>query len=323
MIEQPLTSSCHSVGSIRQGVSLRDKNWFKTGGLARWYSAPATPQEFQQALDFANSNKLEVFILGEGANILMSDDGFDGLVIKPNLTAIAVHDIDNNHAFVEAQAGVSFPDLIAYCLTHQLVGLEEFSGIPGNVGGSVFINIHYFEFLLSHFLTHAQVINRHTGIISTVENTWFNFGYNFSTLHAQEHYLISATFKLKKVSVLDVAYARGRSAEIIRHRSKRYPQSGTCGSFFRNFNDAEVAATPNKLTFVAYYLDKLGVKGQLCVGDAIVSHQHANMIVNRGNATSHDIIALARTMQELVYNNFGITPQPECQLIGFKHYPLL
>lgn len=76
------------------------------------------------------------------------------------------------------------------------------------------------------------------------------------------------------------------------------------------------------MIYVAYYLDKIGVKGQLKVGDAIVSYQHANMLVNQGNATSADIVNLARTMQELVVKQFGITPQAECELVGFKEYPL-
>ena len=77
------------------------------------------------------------------------------------------------------------------------------------------------------------------------------------------------------------------------------------------------------MTFVAYYLDKLGFKGALQIGDAAVSHQHANMLVNLGQAKSSDLIALARHMQISVLENFGIIPQPECLLVGFKHYPLL
>ena len=77
------------------------------------------------------------------------------------------------------------------------------------------------------------------------------------------------------------------------------------------------------MIYIAYYLDILGIKGELSVGDALISHQHANMLINKGAATSHDIITLARRMQELVYGKFGIIPQPECQLIGFKEYPLL
>lgn len=310
---------------IRTNVSLRDKNWFKTGGCAQFYSEPSTSQQFQQSLLFAQTNQLPLTLIGEGANILISDAGVEGLVIRPSLQAITVRDFDEQHCLVEAEAGVSFAHLISWCLDHQLLGLEEFSGIPGTVGGSVFINIHYFEFLLSQFLVHAQVIDRQSGRSELVDHTWFSFDYDYSTLHHQNYYLLSATFKLKKASVLQAAYARGRHDEIIRHRLKRYPRAGTCGSFFRNFHEHELVHEPSdrKLIFVAYYLDKVGVKGELCVGDAIVSHQHANMIVNRGNATSHDIISLARTMQELVHKKFHIVPQPECQLIGFKHYPLV
>jgi len=77
------------------------------------------------------------------------------------------------------------------------------------------------------------------------------------------------------------------------------------------------------MIYVAYYLDKIGVKGSLQKGGAIVSYQHANMLVNQGTATSTDIIVLARAMQEMVQKEFGILPQPECRLIGFKEYPLL
>jgi UDP-N-acetylmuramate dehydrogenase len=99
----------------------------------------------------------------------------------------------------------------------------------------------------------------------------------------------------------------------------------TCGSFFRNFHNHEVSLVSNgkKMIFVAYYLDKIGIKGQLKVGDAIVSYQHANMLINQGNATSTDIITLACTMQKMVKDHFDIVPQPECRLIGFKEYPLL
>jgi UDP-N-acetylmuramate dehydrogenase len=202
------------------------------------------------------------------------------------------------------------------------MGLEEFSGIPGTVGGSVYINLHYYDFLLQQFIVHAQVIEVSTGKIITVEPSWFNFGYDQSRLQDKQYYLVDATFKVKVGSDTDIAFAKGRREEIIRHRYKRFPIHKTCGSFFRNFLPEEVANTDKKLIYVAYYLDKVGIKGELSFGDAIVSYQHANMIVNRGKATSTDIIKLAQTMQHMVMQNFGIKPQPECQLIGFKNNPL-
>jgi UDP-N-acetylmuramate dehydrogenase len=305
---------------IQENIPLQDKNWFRTGGPARFYAEPIDAASFAEALAFARERNLEIFVLGDGANILISDDGFNGLVIRPQIKSLT-HAPD---AIVTAGAGVSMDTLIEYCLNNNILGLEEFSGIPGTVGGSVYINLHYFQFLLAQFLISATVIERATGIIKTVDNAWFNFGYNQSTLHDEQHYLMDATFKLKSATDIETAYARGRKVEIIRHRVSRYPSKNTCGSFFRNFHENEVTIESNgkKMIFVAYYLDKIGVKGTLTRGDAIVSYQHANMLVNRGAATTQDIIDVAREMQELVYANYGITPQPECRLIGFKEYPL-
>ncbi len=308
--------------TMQHNTPLHDKNWFKTGGPARFFCQPTTPHEFQEALQYAQQNELPIFILGHGANILISDDGFDGLVIQPQLQEIITYPYDAHEVLIQAQAGVSLNDLIEYCLAHTISGLEEFSGIPGSMGGSVYINVHYFEFLLSDFLCSAEVVEQKTGIIHTVQKDWFNFGYNQSRLLDASHYLISATFKLKKITELETAYAYGRRDEIIRHRAKRYPTSNTCGSFFRNFYPRELSSNIS-LPYIAYYLDKIGIKGHLSSGGAAVSHQHANMFINKGSATSDDIITLARTAQELVRSNFGITPQPECQLIGFKEYPLL
>lgn len=316
---------------IKVNEPLKSKTWFKTGGAARWYCEPSTAQEFRDALTFAYIHTLKIFILGEGANIVVHDKGFNGLVIRPCNKTISRYDSsgnnfdDQNYELINAGAGVSFNDLIAWCLDNNLIGLEEFSGIPGTVGGSVFINIHYFKFLLSDFLINAQVINAVTNELITVDHSWFEFRYNYSKLHTQNFYLLNATFRVKKADKLQVAYAQGRRKEIIRHRVTRYPNTRTCGSFFRNFYDNEVTLMSHgkKLIYIAYYLEKIGAKGELSAGDAIVSYQHANMIVNRGNATTQDIIDLTCLMQKKVWDQFGIKPEPECQLVGFDSSPYL
>ncbi len=372
---------------IKENIPLHDKNWFATGGPARFFAEPTTAQEFQQALAFAHQNNLEMFVLGKGANVLISDAGFDGLVIRPRLETMEVvpfatpfdtiptgslrmsgnlesvqveqnktNNSKNNFAktkqlyqplilsgssetrvvskgvasntnvsYVKAGAGSCLDALIEFCLDNNLLGLEEFSGIPGTVGGAVFINLHYFEFLLDNFLVAADIICKKTGNVTTVDKEWFSFGYNNSALHNHEYYLLNATFQLKQATDLEIAFARGRRTEIIRHRTARYPTHNTCGSFFRNFHTDEVNLKSNgkKMIYVAYYLDKIGVKGQLYSGNAIVSYQHANMIVNQGQATTTDVITVAKKMQQLVKDNFDIIPQPECRLVGFKNYPLL
>lgn len=310
---------------IQEQVPLADKNWFGTGGSARYFAQPQTADQMAAALQFTNEHNLALYMLGSGANVLISDAGFDGLVINPQLTYVSHTHGSGKDIELTVGAGMPLDKLIAFCLRNNVLGLEEFSGIPGTVGGAVFINLHYFEFLLSQFLVRATVIEKSTGVISTVDNSWFAFGYNSSRLHERKHILIDATFALKRGDDVATAYAKGRHDEIVRHRAKRYPIKGTCGSFFRNFyeNEVSLVSEGKKVIWVAYYLDKIGVKGALSVGDAQVSHQHANMIVNRGAATTADIIAVARQMQERVRDAFGIIPQPECQLIGFNEYPLI
>jgi UDP-N-acetylmuramate dehydrogenase len=322
MMIQSLSS--HVPSLVQTAVPLADKNWFQTGGLAHYFSEPTTVEQLQAVIQWAVHEHLPMVVLGKGANILISDEGFKGLVIQPCLQIITHQRLTPQTAQVTAGAGATINALIEYCLAHNLGGLEEFSGIPGTVGGAVYINLHYFEFLISQFLVRAIVMEKATGAMVEVDTAWFAFGYNESRLLTGEYVLVEATFAVRPLSSLETAYAQGRRAEIIRHRAKRYPQRGTCGSFFRNFYQEEVRleSEGKKVIWVAYYLDKVGVKGTLSIGDAQVSHQHANMIVNNGRATTADIVGVARRMQDLVYEAFGIIPQPECRFIGFDSYPL-
>ncbi|MBU4269638.1 UDP-N-acetylmuramate dehydrogenase [Candidatus Dependentiae bacterium] len=304
---------------ILENISLKDKNWFKTGGNSKFFCEPETEHEFVLAITFANKNNLEIFVLGDGANLLISDNGFNGLTIRPKLRNITV-----NENMVTAQAGVEIQDLINFCLDDNLLGIEDFSCIPGSIGGAVYINIHYFEKFLSDYLISAQIIDSKTGEIIVVNKSWFNFGYDQSKLQNKNYFLVSATFELKKCDNLEAAYAKGRSHEIIRYRQRQYPTSNTCGSFFRNFYENEVSLEINgkKMIFVAYYLDKLGIKGNLKIGGAQISFKHANMIVTDDTATSQDVINLAKEIQNLVFKNYKIKPIAECQLIGFDENTL-
>lgn len=325
IVESMKIQKANSHCMLQEYVPLHDKNWFCTGGTARYYSEPKSVDEFKEILNWALVNQCPIHVLGSGANSLISDEGFEGLLIKPLINNVSIVDCSENIALVKAGAGLSVIDLIAYCLSNRTIGLEELSGIPGTVGGSVYNNLHYFEYSLSDFLESATVIEKKTGHVMTVDKTWLSLGYDNSRLHEKNYYLLDATFKLRLVNELEAAYAQGRSAEITRHRQKRYPTARTCGCFFRNFHDHEITTTINgkKLPYVAYYLDAVGVKGSLRIGNAQVSHQHANMIVTTEGASTADIVAVAVEMQEKVYKAFGLIPKAECELIGFSSYPLL
>jgi len=310
---------------LQENVPLNANLWFQTGGTARWYGEPTSGHEWQALISWARELGLSVDVIGEGSNLLLSDEGVAGLVIRPRCEAIWLTELSPEQTLLSVEAGASLDGTISRCLDKNLLGLEEFSGIPGTIGGAAFINVHYFQYLLSHFLVSATVIHALTGELQTVDHHWFNFGYNQTTLHERTHYLVDATFVLKKVDDRTAAHAQGRRAEIIRHRRQRYPYQRTCGSFFRNFLPHEVNVMSNgkKMTHVAYYMDQLGLKGTLSVGGASVSYQHANMIVTEAGATSSDVINLARLMQQKVHEAFGIMPQPECQFLGFSSYPLM
>jgi len=304
--------------TIYPSVPLNDKNWFKTGGSARYFATPRTAEEFQQALTFATQKKLRIFLLGHGSNILMCDGEINALVIQPHLTSISAN---IRKQTLTAGAGTNLAVVLTQALEHKLLGFEEFAGIPGTVGGATYINIHYFQHALSDLLLSGTVIHRTTGEITTVSKKWFAFDYDYSTLKNKDYFLLDATFQLKKESDLEIAYARGRIAEIIRHRMQRYPTKRSCGSFFRNFKKEELSRRA-PLPYIAYYLDALGLKGHLRRGKAMISYKHANMIVTEPGATSADVIAVARNMQERVWQTYGIVPVPECQFIGFDEFPL-
>lgn len=305
---------------IQQNVSLAEKNWFRTGGNASFYAEPEQEVEVQELLLFASKKEMPTTVIGQGANILISDEGISGLVISPQLDTL---EVNVEHNTVTAGAGISMERLIQFSLDCGLVGLEVFSGIPGTVGGAVFINLHYFSSLIQHFLSSARVIEVATGKIIDVDVDWFRFGYNDSRLHDRTFYLLQATFLLSRASSEKVAYAQGRRVEIINHRQRRYPPRRTCGSFFRNFFSYEVEKCPGKVTHVAYYLDVVGARRHNASTPAYVSFQHANMIVSKPGAITADIIAVARMMQQRVYEEFGVIPQPECRLLGFSRNPLL
>ena len=303
--------------NMRKDVPLDSLTWFGTGGKAKYLSEPATLEELKNDLAFAAKNGLPFEVLGEGANTLVSDEGYPGMIIHPVNSGLKLTEREDCF-LLEAGAGAKIEDVIDYALERKALGLEEFSGLPGTVGGAAFINAHFFEFFLADFLISAVVVSP-SGETKEVSKDWFEYGYDVSRLHREKWIVWSVVFRLRKGSELEAAFSKGRSFEIIRQRARRYPKERTCGSFFRNFLPEEVCG---KVPSVAFYLDKIGVKGTLSKGQAVVSRKHANMLETREGATSADVIALAREMQKLVYKNFGLVPVPECRFLGFPSFPL-
>lgn len=313
---------------VREQVELKQYNWFGVGGLARYFSEPKTREELTAVLNWAKTHFLPIRLLGQGANVLISDEGFNGLIVKLALLDIVHEDYDNEFVLLSASAGSSLESVISYMFDQsKSVGLEEFSGIPSSIGGALFINLHYFEFLISMFVFTATVYDIKNAEMKIVDREWFQFGYDDSRMKRDRNFiLINATFKLKKATDLEIAFARGRNVEIIRHRRSRYPSEKTCGCFFKNFSQEDKNLVLNgegkKILAAGYYIDQLGLKGTLHRGHSFISPKHANMITHDGQGTATEIIEIARIIQKEVFKRFRLCLEPECELIGFDNYPL-
>jgi len=321
---------------VEKRVKISDFSWFKTGGIASFFSYIQTVEEANEILVFAKNNSMPITIIGGGANILISDEGIDGMVIILRNAFIRQRNIidkefsdnfvetDNEKKnFFEIGAGMAIDDAILGVLAMDSIGLEEFSGIPGTIGGAVYMNIHYFNFLFSDYVVGGYVIDILDGSFSYKSKEWFNFGYDYSTLHEKKYILWSVVVALKRGSLEDVWYARGRAVEIKRHRAARYPRERTCGCFFKNVSEKnEKCSMKNgkKILAAGFYLERIGAK-EFDNGGAFISEKHANMIVTRPGGKSNDILDLAKRSFDAVYAKYGIFLDVECELLGFSQLP--
>ena len=155
---------------MRNDVSLAPLTWFKTGGTAKYLSEPATLEELKNDLAFAAKNGLPFEVLGEGANTLVSDEGYTGMIIHPVNKELKLTEREDCF-YLEAGAGAKVQDAIDYALERKALGLEEFSGLPGTIGGAAFINAHFFEFFLADFLVSAVVVSP-SGETKEVSKDW-------------------------------------------------------------------------------------------------------------------------------------------------------
>jgi len=298
--------------NIQENISLKPYTTFKIGGPARFFCKPQNSDEVIEALSFAQANNLAVLVIGLGANILFSDSGFDGLVIRQSSEEISLKD-----NIVKARSGVTLENLINVALANNLLGLEDFSGIPSTVGGALYINLHYYNSFIGPTVRAAIVLDKDTNMIEKVDQDWFGFSYDESRLKIErKHILLEADFELQRVNDYEKYEAIGKSKEIIRTRQYKYPSEPSVGSIFQNLNLDEQKQYGLPTRSVAYLIDVCGLKGKR-VGEALLSHRHSNIIVNTGDARAADVLELAELIRYNVKDKFGIDLRFEIQLIGF------
>jgi UDP-N-acetylmuramate dehydrogenase len=278
---------------------------FNTGGPAKYFISANSKEEIKKSVNSAVQLEIPFFIIGGGSNLLVSDKGFDGLIIKIDIMGIEL----NKETEIVCGAGENLMDLIEFCVDNSLTGLEFASGIWGSVGGAVCGNAGAYGGEIKDIITSVTIIKK-DGTIEQVDKDYCQFEYRDSYLKKTGDIVIDACFQLKKSKQEEI---RKRVDEIIEIRSGKHPVKGkSAGSFFKNIpDDSELYG---KLP-AGRLLEEAGVK-EMSVGGASVYTKHANMIVNNGNATSKDIRKLADNMKETVFKKFGIMLEEEVVSVG-------
>lgn len=278
---------------------------FETGGKAKYFISCQTPENVTKTLQAVHSLKLPYVVIGGGSNLLISDDGYDGLVVKIDLKGMKML----SPTEIECMAGEELMSLVRFAADNGLTGIEFASGIFGYVGGAIYGNAGAYGGEMKDILKEINLVSRE-GELKTVTPEYCRFGYRDSYLKKSKDIVLSAIFSL---STGDKEEITRKIDDILRIRSGKHPVDGrSAGSFFKNIPDP---SQPYGKLPAGKLLEECGVKG-LQVGGAKVFDKHANMIVNTGTATSKDIRQLADIMKQKVLDKFDIELEEEVISIG-------
>jgi UDP-N-acetylmuramate dehydrogenase len=278
---------------------------FGTGGPARYFISAKTVADVARAVKAARKLNLPYFFLGGGTNVLVSDKGFDGLVVKIDVCGMKLVGDDE----IISGAGEDLQTLVDFAADNSLSGLEFASGIWGTVGGAIYGNAGAFGGEIGALVAEATLIGD-DGAVKTVGHDYCRFGYRDSYLKSTGEAIIEARFKLKSGQAAGI---RQKIADIVAARRERHPvERCSAGCFFKNIPDS---TQPGGKLPAGRLLDEVGAKG-LSVGGAKVFEKHANIIVNTGSATSRDIRKLADILKDKVYERFGVELEQEVIQLG-------
>jgi UDP-N-acetylmuramate dehydrogenase len=298
-------------GSARVGrdVSLAPLTTFKVGGPADWLIDLHDPAELRDALDIAAGRGIPVVVLGGGSNVLVSDAGIRGLVVRLRGGQVSRVAPDR----LRADAGVTINGLVRWTLTHGLANLEAWAGTPGTVGGAIHGNAHFRGRLIGELVAAATVIAR-DGRMEDVPGSALEFGYDYSRLQRTGEILISADFV---VAPGDATALRAIARESLAFRKRTQPlASPSAGCIFQNPDPAR-DHVPDGIPYSAGALvDRAGLKGAE-EQQARVSSTHGNFIVNEGGATAEQIRTLVERCKSGVRAAFGVELREEIVYLGF------
>ena len=293
---------------LRAGVPLAPLTTFRIGGPADVLYDATSTDDLATAIRAARTLGLPFFVLGLGANILVGDRGVRGLVIRNRADGITFP----SARAIRAESGVIVADLIRRAVSHGLSGLEHYVGIPSTVGGAVWQNLHFLspapERERTMFIAEAVEsvdLLRADGVRQLVAADAMRFGYDTSRLHDSGEYALAVTFALAEG---DRDAMHRVMQENLGWRGARHPwleHHPSAGSIFKKIEGVGAGRL----------VDQCGLKGYR-VGGAQISHLHANIIINLGDATAADVRAVIRHAQDAVRERFGQELEPEIGFVG-------
>jgi len=323
------------MSDLRHNIILAPYTVYKIGGPARFFAEVRNEREMKEALDSAAKNHATVFILGAGSNILVSDKGFDGLVIH-----IIGGGLRINGSAVTVDAGIMMPRLAIETAKAGLSGLEWGAGVPGTVGGAVRGNAGCFGGEIKDVVESVNIFDVKKTTNYKLQATNCEFDYRESIFKKHPEWIIlSAVLKLKQE---DPAHT-GELLEIIRQKSaERIGEQpigeSSAGSIFKGVplseeilkklgnripwwhkkheNSSWVFENRRGFISAGFFIETAGLKGER-VGNAVISPKHANFIVNLGNAKTEDVLTLISIVKDAVMRKFGVMLEEEIQYVGF------
>jgi UDP-N-acetylmuramate dehydrogenase len=334
---------------IQENILLKDFTTFKIGGPARYFVIAKNEADLHEALTFAKGRKLPIFILGGGSNLLISDHGFSGLIIKNEIKGSKFSDIDNNKVILEVGAGETWDEVVALSVIRNLSGLENLSGIPGTVGGAAVQNAGAYGSEFSSCLISVEGLNLSNGKKFILKKTDCQYGYRDSFFKKNKKFIITAvTLELDKKSTFNLEYAglknklsniKDLTLEKIRQavleiRVEKLPdwhKLGTAGSFFKNpiitlakyqeLKDKYPEApgfpeTKEKIKVpLAWILDNIcNLKGYK-EGNVGLYEKQPIVLVNFGNATEKEILNFSKKIKDSINEKTGISVEEEVEKI--------
>ncbi len=293
---------------IRRNEPLNRHTTLKIGGAADLFGEVRSADTLLPVLKSACSLTIPTVIIGSGSNILVDDAGFRGFVVK----FVSDKPSHLDFPYVTVSAGSVLKDFLEWAADRSLTGLEFLAGIPGTIGGALYMNAGAYGKSIGEILYKADIINE-AFELQSIDRGFFEFHYRRSILQKRPVTVISAVLSIAKGVEKDI---RTEYQRILSIRARKHPRPAIpcAGSYFKNLPPERPGDNRRP---AGYFLEQAGAKS-MKVGDAEVYDKHANIIINSGNATARDILKLAQNMKDAVYKKFNIALEEEVRFLDSK-----